>query len=72
MYPKIKELREEYCLTQKQVATILNMSQATYSRYETGKSEIPVHTLIKLAQLYTSNINYLVNLTNLKIPYISN
>ncbi|MGH1817674.1 helix-turn-helix domain-containing protein [Enterococcus casseliflavus] len=69
MFQRIRDLREDNDLTQNQIATLLNISQSTYSRYENGELEIPIQTLIKLANYYNTSIDYLVNLTDIKNPY---
>ncbi|WP_430618154.1 hypothetical protein IGI78_003159 [Enterococcus sp. DIV1767] len=69
MFQRIRDLREDNDLTQHQIATLLNISQSTYSRYENGELEIPIQTLIKLANYYNTSIDYLVNLTDIKNPY---
>lgn len=69
MFQRIRDLREDNDLTQQQIATLLNISQSTYSRYENGELEIPIQTLIKLANYYNTSIDYLVNLTDIKNPY---
>lgn len=69
MYYQIRNLREDADLSQEQLAKILNISQTTYSRYETGVLDIPSQSLIKLAQYYSTSIDYLLNLTAQKTPY---
>ncbi|EGO2718531.1 TPA: helix-turn-helix domain-containing protein [Enterococcus faecalis] len=69
MYYRIRNLREDADLSQEQLAKILNISQTTYSRYETGVLDIPSQSLIKLAQYYSTSIDYLLNLTDQKTPY---
>jgi len=69
MYYRIRNLREDADLSQEQLAKILNISQTTYSRYETGVLDIPSQSLIKLARHYSTSIDYLLNLTDQKIPY---
>jgi len=69
MFQRIRDLREDNDLTQHQIATLLNISQSTYSRYENSELEIPIQTLIKLANYYNTSIDYLVNLTDIKNPY---
>ncbi|WP_445448383.1 helix-turn-helix domain-containing protein [Enterococcus faecalis] len=69
MYYRIRNLREDKDLSQEQLAKLLNVSQTTYSRYETGNLDIPSQSLIKLAQYYSTSIDYLLNLTDKKIPY---
>jgi transcriptional regulator with XRE-family HTH domain len=69
MYQRIRDLREDKDLSQEQLAKLLNVSQTTYSRYETGKIDIPSQSLIKLAQYYSTSVDYLLNLTNSKKSY---
>lgn len=63
MYPRIRELREDNDLNQTQVARQLGMSQTGYSKYETGKNDIPTDILIKLARIYNTSIDYLLGET---------
>ena len=60
MYQRIRNLREDRDLSQKQMAEILGMSQTGYSKYETGENDIPTHILIKLADFYGTSIDYLL------------
>jgi len=53
-------------IKQETVAKFLNVTQATYSRYETGALEIPVSALIKLADFYNTSLDYLAGRTNKK------
>ncbi|WP_314060792.1 helix-turn-helix transcriptional regulator [uncultured Vagococcus sp.] len=69
MYNRIRALREDNDLTQAQLAQLLNISQTTYSRYESGKLDVPSPFLIKLANFYSTSIDYLVNTTDCKAPY---
>lgn len=57
---RIRDLREDNDLTQKQVAAILNCDQSLYSKYERGEREIPLSLLIKLADFYKTSLDYLV------------
>ena len=66
---RIRNLREDKDLSQNEIAKILNCSQTTYSRYETGDLNIPVDSLIKLAKYFNTSIDYLTGLTDEKIPY---
>ena len=66
MYKRIRELREDKDLTQKQIAEILGMSQTGYSKYETGENDIPTHILIKLADLHHTSVDYILGRTNEK------
>ena len=64
MYPRIRDLREDADMNQTQVARILNMSQTGYSKYETGENDIPTAILIKLAEYYNTNVDYILGLTD--------
>ncbi len=63
-YPRIRDLREDHDLKQKELARILSVDQSTYSDYENGKINIPVEMLIKIAEFYSVSIDYLVGRTN--------
>lgn len=64
MYKRIRDLRADKDLTQKQLAAILGMSQTGYSKYETGENDLPTAVLIKLAKFYNTSIDYLLGLTD--------
>ena len=66
MYKRIRDLREDRDLTQKQIAEILGMSQTGYSKYETGENDIPTSILIRLADFYGTSIDYLLDRTEIK------
>ena len=68
MYHRIRDLREDKDLTQKQMAQILNMSQTGYSKYETGENDIPTAILIKLAKFHNTSIDYLLGITDNPAP----
>ncbi len=59
-YKRIRELREEHGLTQRDVARILKMPQPQYFRYESGERDIPTDVLITLADLYGMTTDYLL------------
>lgn len=59
-FPRLLDLRQDAEKTQKEIAALLNIDQRTYSNYETGKREIPVHLLIALADIYGTTIDYIV------------
>lgn len=70
MYLKrLKELREDNDYTQEYIGKKTNMRREQYSRYETGKREIPLNTLITLAKLYNTSVDYILDLTDDKTPY---
>ena len=68
IFIRLKNLREDHDLSQSDIAEYLNISQRTYSYYETGGRDIPIQILIKLADYYKTSIDYLVNRTNTKWP----
>lgn len=68
-YPRMKDLREDNDLKQKEVAAYLEIDQRVYSNYETGKREIPVHLLIRLAEYYQTSVDYLTGCTDEQRPY---
>ena len=61
---RIKELREDRDKTQKEIASFLCVAQNTYCNYENGKREIPIELLVKLAEYYDVNLEYLLGLTD--------
>ena len=63
---RLKDLREDNDLYQKDIAKILNISQTGYSKYETETNDIPTSILIKLALYYETSIDYILGLTNEK------
>jgi len=69
MYKRIKDLREDAELTQKQISEILHMHKTTYTRYESGERELPFNIAVLLARHYGVNLDYLAGLTNEKDPY---
>ena len=68
-FNRIRNLREDKDLYQKDIAKILGISQQYYSEYENGKRSIPIFHLITLAKFYNVSIDYLVNLTDISTPY---
>ena len=70
---RLKDLREDNDLLQKDIANKLNMSQTGYSKYETETNDIPTNILIKLAIFYDTSVDYILGLTNeKKITYKRN
>ena len=69
MYQRIRDLREDHDLTQTEMAAYLSISQATYSRYESGTLDIPTDVLLRLVELYHTSVDYLLGRTNTKAPY---
>lgn len=69
MLERIRNLREDRDLKQKQLAEYLKIHQTTYSDYELGNLNVPIEVLIKLAKLYKTSIDYIVGLTDNPTPY---
>lgn len=69
MYRRIRDLREDRDLFQKDLAAYLNCSQVCYSHYEIGKRDIPTEVLSKLAEFYNTSTDYLLGRTDEKKPY---
>ncbi|MZL69425.1 MULTISPECIES: helix-turn-helix domain-containing protein [Eubacteriales] len=68
-YPRLKDLREDAELTQKEIAAVLGIDQRVYSNYETGKREIPTRFVIRLASYYHTSTDYILGRTNEPNPY---
>lgn len=66
MFIRIKNLREDNDYTQKKMAEILHISQAQYSKYESGKSELTAQTLRDFAQHFNVSTDYLLELSDIK------
>ena len=59
---RIRDLREDSDLTQKDIAEYLHIRQNTYSQYENGKRQLPIDVLIKLADFYKVTTDYILGL----------
>ncbi len=66
---RIRDLREDHDYTQQDVASYLNIQQNTYSQYETGKRQLPISLLIRLALFYHTSADYILGLTDNPVPY---
>lgn len=66
---RIRDLREDADLTQKQVSEYLMCDQSLYSKYERGERDLPLEAAVKLALFYQTSVDYLVGLTNVKTAY---
>ena len=64
MYQRIRDLREDNDLKQRQLADYLNCSQKVYSNYGLGQRDLPTDVLIQLANIYNVSIDYLLGQTN--------
>lgn len=61
---KIKDLREDRDITQKEIASFLMCDQSLYSKYERGERSVPVEIVVKLAEFYNTTTDYLLGLTD--------
>ncbi len=68
-YERLKGLREDKDLLQKDIAKYLDVTQVAYSCYEIGRRQIPVDALIKLANYYNVSVDYILGLTDIRKPY---
>ena len=69
VYRRLRDLREDRDLLQKDVAEVLQCSQVCYSYYELGKRDIPTEVLVRLATFYHTSVDYLLGLTDDARPY---
>lgn len=70
-YVRIRELREDSDMTQKQVAAILHCSQQVYSNYELGQRDLPTDILISLSKLYNTTTDYILGLDDRRYRFSS-
>ena len=66
---RIRDLREDCDLKQKDVADYLICDQSLYSKYERGERPLPLEYADKLAEYYGVSVDYLIGRTNIKTPY---
>ncbi len=66
---RLKDLREDNDLTQRQIAELLHIRQNTYSQYENEQRQIPIPQLIRLARFYSVSVDYILGLTDNQKPY---
>ena len=69
MYQRIRDLREDRDLMQKDLAAYLKCTQVCYSNYEMGKRDIPTDVLKALAIYYDTSVDYILGLTDEPKPY---
>lgn len=69
---RLKSIREDLDIKQKDLAEYLHIKQNTYSQYENGQRQIPLDILISLARFYNTSIDYLLGITDEKKPYPRN
>lgn len=63
---RLKDLREDSDLKQKDIAEYLHVKQNTYSQYENGQRQLPIDVLIKLSEFYKVSTDYILELTDRK------
>lgn len=66
---RIRAIREDNSLTQQKIADLLHIGQRTYADYESGKTRIPVDSLLILARFYDVSMDYITGASNLKSEY---
>ena len=66
-YPRLRDLREDHDMVQKEVAAFLGIDQRVYSNYETGKREIPTRFVVSLARLYNTSTDYILGMKTVYI-----
>ena len=64
VYKRIRDLREDRDLTQKELAKALNCSQQVYSNYELGQRDIPTDILIKLSDFYEVSVDFMLGISD--------
>lgn len=68
-YKRIRELRKEKNLTQRQMAELLQISPSAYSRYERGTVKIPLIVICGLADFHHTSVDYLIEITDQRTPH---
>lgn len=66
---RIREIREDSALTQQNIADLLHVGQRTYSDYESGKTRIPLDSLLILARFYNVSVDYISGASDIKSEY---
>lgn len=66
---RLKEIREDRDIKQKDVAQMLHIRQNTYSQYENGQRQLPLDALMKIALFFDTSTDYVLGLTDEKKPY---
>lgn len=66
---RIRELREDNFLTQQKIADLLHIGQRTYADYESGKTRIPIDSLIILARFYNVSMDYISAISSIRSEY---
>ena len=68
-YQRIRNIREDRNLTQQNIADFLHIGQRNYSDYESGRTRIPVESLLLLAKFYNVSMDYITGASNVETPY---
>lgn len=68
---RIREIREDNFFTQQKIADLLHIGQRTYSDYESGKTRIPIDSLLILAQFYNVSLDYITGASDIKKEFPS-
>ena len=66
---RLKDIREDMDVTQRELAEYLHIRQNTYSQYENGQRQIPIPLLIRLAAYFHTSTDYILELTDVRDPY---
>ena len=66
---RLKALREDSDIPQKELANFLNIKQNTYSQYENGQRQLPIDALKKLSEYFNVSTDYILGITDIKTPY---
>ncbi len=66
---RLKDIREDRDITQKQIAEYLHIKQNTYSQYENGQRSLPIDILIQLAYYFDTSTDYILGITDESSPY---
>ena len=69
VYKRVRDLREDHDLKQRDIAHMLNCTQVCYSYYEMGQRDIPTDVLVSLALYYKTSVDYILRLTDESKPY---
>ena len=69
LFQRLEDLRVDNDKTQQEIANLLMCKREVYRRYEKGIHEIPVWAVIKLAEFYSTSVDYILGITNTKEPY---
>lgn len=69
MYRRVRDMREDKDMAQWEMAKVLHCSQRVYSNYECGDVKMPIDVFVNLANFHNTSIDYLVELTDEKMPY---